>query len=151
MPIMNAMDFHADAPAVIVRCLESDSAVRLCDRWQPDAENTQYAVEASDLGLAARVNEVSAGPWQPAPDLSVFFDELATAFRGRSEERMWHSMDHELTVSAAYRSDGHVGLTWTLRPWSAKRGGWSASVTTWQAAGERMAALADEVRAFLHP
>ena len=143
MPVMNAI--------VIVCCLEGDSTVRLCDRWRPDEENTQFAVEAIGQGLTARVSEVSAGPWQPAPDLCVFFDELATAFRGRSEERIWHSVDRELTISAVYRSDGHVGLTWTLRPWSAKRGGWSASVTTWQAAGEQMAALAADVRTFLHP
>jgi hypothetical protein len=81
----------------------------------------------------------------------VFFDEPAAAFRGRSEVRMWHSSDRGLTIGTAYRSDGHVGLTWTLRPWSAKRGGWSASVTTWQAAGEQMADLAADVRTFLHP
>lgn len=52
-------------------------------------------------------------------------------------------------MSAAFRSGGYVGLTWALRPWAQAAGGWGASVTTWLEAGEQMASLAADVRAFL--
>ncbi|MFE2689648.1 DUF6228 family protein [Streptomyces mirabilis] len=51
--------------------------------------------------------------------------------------------------SAVFRSGGHVGLTWTLRPWPRAAGGWSASATTWLEAGEQMTALAADLRHFL--
>ncbi|WP_246033799.1 DUF6228 family protein [Streptomyces hundungensis] len=52
-------------------------------------------------------------------------------------------------MSAVLRSRGHVGLTWTLRPWRGPAGGWEACVTTWLDAGERMSGLAADVRRFL--
>lgn len=52
-------------------------------------------------------------------------------------------------MSAVFRSGGHVGLTWTVRPWPRAAGGWSASATTWLEAGEQMTALAADIRRFL--
>jgi hypothetical protein len=40
-------------------------------------------------------------------------------------------------------------LTWTLQPWLTRSDSWQASVTTWMEAGAQMAALADEMHAFL--
>lgn len=145
---MNELHPEPDALTVVVRCADSDSVVRLCNRWRLDEDSAHYAIEASAPGLAARVDEAVAGIW--GPDLATFLDELAESFRGWNGERSWHSLDRDLTITAVFRSGGHVGLTWTLRPWPAKYGGWSASVTTWLEAGEQMTALAADVRTFLH-
>ncbi|MER7667266.1 DUF6228 family protein [Kitasatospora sp. NPDC096128] len=45
------------------------------------------------------------------------------------------------SVSAVFRSGGHVGVTWTLRPWPRAAGGWDGSVVTWLEAGEQMSTL----------
>jgi hypothetical protein len=147
--MMNAID-QTDAPAVVIRCMDSDTVMRLCDRWRLDADSIHYAVEACAPGLSARVDEAVSAVWEPAPDLPAFLTGLAEDFHGWSGERSWHSLERDLAVTAVFRSGGHVGLTWTLRPWPAKHGGWSTTVTTWQEAGEQMTALAADVRAFLH-
>ncbi|MEI5008136.1 DUF6228 family protein [Streptomyces sp. PmtA] len=77
--------------------------------------------------------------------------DLAADHQGWDGERRWQTDDRDLIVSAVFRSGGHVGLTWTLRPWPKDAGGWSASVTTWLEAGEQMSALAADVRHFLAP
>ncbi|MEU9646840.1 DUF6228 family protein [Streptomyces sp. NPDC048188] len=97
--------------------------------------------------MAARVNEVVAWIWDS--DLVPFLEELAADYRGWDGERSWQTNDRDLAVSAVFRSGGHVGLTWTSRPWPKAAGGWSASVTTWLEAGEQMASLAADVRRFL--
>lgn len=135
---------------MVIRCPDTDTVVRLCDRWQFDADSVHYAVEASAQGLTARVDEAIAAIWEPNPDLPAFLDQLARDFRGWPGERNWRSLENDLGVSAVFRSGGHIGLTWTLRPWPARYGGWSASVTTWLEAGEQMTSLAADVRAFLH-
>jgi hypothetical protein len=147
--MMNAMD-RTDAPAVTVRCLDSDTVVRLYNRWRPDKDSIHYAIEACAPGLSARIDETVAAGWDPAPDLPTYFEGLAEDFRGWPGERSWHSLERDLTISAVFRSGGHVGLTWNLRPWPAKHGGWNVTVTTWQEAGEQMTALAADVRDFLH-
>lgn len=87
--------------------------------------------------------------WSWDSELAPFLEELAADFRGWDGERSRQTYDGDLTVSAAFRSGGHVGLTWTVRPWPDAAGGWCASVTTWLGAGEQMASLASEVRHFL--
>ncbi|MFJ9560202.1 DUF6228 family protein [Streptomyces fuscichromogenes] len=82
-------------------------------------------------------------------DLTAFLEELAADYRGWDGERSWQTNDRDLTVSAVFRSGGHVGLTWTVRPWPRAAGGWSASATTWLEAGEQMTALAADIRRFL--
>jgi hypothetical protein len=146
--MMNPID-QTDEPAVVIRCIDSDAVVRLCGRWRLDEDSIHYAVEASAPGLSARVDEAVSAVWEPAPDLPVFLEGLAEEFRGWSGTRSWRSLESDLAVNAVFRSGGHVGLTWTLRPWPAKHGGWSTTVTTWQEAGEQMAALAADVRDFL--
>lgn len=149
--MVNAVDLEGDAPTVIIRCLESNSVVRLSERWRPDEDSVRYTIEASAPGLCARVDEAVAAIWQPAPDLPTFLAALATDFRGWSGSRAWHCLERDVAISAVFRSRGHVGLTWTLRPWRAKYGGWSATLTTWQEAGEQMSTPAADVRDFLHP
>ncbi|MFD7282332.1 DUF6228 family protein [Streptomyces sp. NPDC059862] len=130
-------------------CCQDNPSVgaRFCDRFSFDTDSVHYAVELWAPGLAARVDEVVAWIWDS--DLAPFLEELAADYRGWNGERSWQTNDKDLTVSAVFRSGGHVGLTWTLRPWPKAAGGWSASVTTWLEAGEQTTSLASDVRHFL--
>jgi hypothetical protein len=74
---------------------------------------------------------------------------LAADYQGWEGERVWRTYDGDLAVSAVFRTGGHVGLSWTLRPWPNATGGWNASVTTWLEAGEQMSSLASDVEDFL--
>ncbi|MER8057140.1 MULTISPECIES: DUF6228 family protein [unclassified Streptomyces] len=137
-----------DKPSVTIRCQDNASVgVAFCDRFSFDADSVHYAVELRAPGLTARVDEVVAWIWDS--DLTTFLEALAADYRGWDGERSWHTNDRDLTVSAVFRSGGHVGLTWALRPWPQAAGGWGASVTTWLEAGEQMASLAAHVRHFL--
>ncbi|WP_031229781.1 DUF6228 family protein [Streptomyces niveus] len=134
--------------SVTVRCQDNTSVgVTFSDRFSFDADSVHYAVELRAPGLAARVDEVVGWIWDS--DLALFLDELATDYRGWEGERSWRTNDGDLAVAAVFRSGGHVGLAWTLRPWAAADGGWGASVTTWLEAGEQMTALAADIRHFL--
>ena len=82
--MMNAMD-QTDTPAVIVRCLDSDTVVRLYNRWRPDKDSIHYAVEACAPGLSARIDEAVAAGLEvqsealghlPPPDRSVLAGHL---------------------------------------------------------------------------
>jgi hypothetical protein len=133
---------------VVIRCADRRSVgVRFRDRFAFDADSVHFAVEAWAPGLTARVDEVVIGVW--GPDLAPFLEGLAADFRGWEGERTWRTEDRDLSVSAVFRSRGHVGLTWTLRPWPDAARGWSASVTTWLEAGEQMSLLAADLRHFL--
>lgn len=135
-------------PAVTLHDMDNPAVgVTFCDRFGFDQDSVHYAVELRAPGLTARVEEVVAWSWDS--DLVPFLEELVADFRGWDGERSWHTHDRDLTVSAAFRSGGHVGLTWTVRPWPDAAGGWSASVTTWLEAGEQLATLASDVRHFL--
>ncbi|WP_247700365.1 DUF6228 family protein [Streptomyces sp. RM72] len=137
-----------DKPSATVRCRESPSVdVTFCDRFTFDADSVHYAVELRAPDLTARVDEVVAWIWDS--DLTTFLEELAAEYRGWEGERSWQTNDRDLTVSAVFRSGGHVGLTWSLQPWPQAAGGWGASVTTWLEAGEQMTTLAADVRHFL--
>lgn len=137
-----------DKPSVSIRCQDNASVgVTFCDRFSFDSDSVHYAVELRAPGLTARVNEVVAWVWDS--DLAPFLEEVAADYRGWDGERNWQTNDRDLAVSAVFRSGGHVGLTWTLRPWPKDAGGWSASVTTWLEAGEQMACLASDIRHFL--
>ncbi|WP_405759297.1 DUF6228 family protein [Streptomyces sp. NBC_01420] len=139
---------HGDGPCVAVRCQDNRSiGVKFSDRFSFDRDSVHYAVELQAPGLTARVDEVVAWIWDS--DLYSFLEELAADYRGWDGERTWHNNDRDLTVSAVFRSGGHVGLTWTVRPWPKAQAGWSASVTTWAEAGEQMASLAADIRRFL--
>ncbi|WP_372405821.1 DUF6228 family protein [Streptomyces luteireticuli] len=141
----STMDERAD---VTIRCQDTPSVgVKFCDRFSYDRDSVHYAVEAWAPGLTARVNEAVAWVWDS--DLAPFLEELAADYRGWDGERTWRTDDRALAVSAVFRSGGHVGLTWTLRPWTNAAGGWDASVTTWLEAGEQMSSFAADVRHFL--
>ncbi|MFF0435506.1 DUF6228 family protein [Streptomyces sp. NPDC004327] len=141
-------DGTGDSHAVAVRCQEHASVgVRFRDRFDIDPDAARYAVELRAPGLTARVDDVVA--WMSDGDLTSFLEQLAADYRGWDGERNWQSDDRDLAVSAVFRSGGHIGLTWTVRPWRKTAGGWSASVTTWLEAGEQMACLASDLRHFL--
>ncbi|WP_371657520.1 DUF6228 family protein [Streptomyces sp. NBC_00280] len=133
---------------VLIRCCHNASiGVEFRDRFSFDEDSVHYAVELRAPGLTACVNEVVTWTWDS--DLALFLDELAADYRGWDDERTWRTDDRDLTVSAVFRSGGHVALTWTLRPWPQAAGAWDASVTTWLEAGEQMTSLAADVRDFL--
>lgn len=137
-----------DEAGVTIRCHDNLSvSVRFCDRFSLGEDAVRYAVELHAPGLTARADHVIAWIWDSG--LDPFLEELAADYRGWESERGWQADDRDLAVSAVFRSGGHVGLTWTLRPWPKAAGGWSASVTTWLEAGEQMASLAADVRHFL--
>ncbi|MFI1757308.1 DUF6228 family protein [Streptomyces sp. NPDC020571] len=146
---MTSPDDDTDGkPRVTIRCLDNSSVgVAFCDRFSFDADSVHYAVELRAPGLTARVDEVVAWIWDR--DLTTFLEALAADYRGWDGERGWQTNDRDLTVSAVFRSGGHVGLTWAIRPWPQAAGGWAASVTTWLEAGEQMTSLAAQVRQFL--
>ncbi|MEV5510166.1 DUF6228 family protein [Streptomyces orinoci] len=147
---MSCQDTHLDMSSpVTVSCRDNHSvSVRLCDPSRPDEERVHYAVEAQAPGRALRVDQVVAWNWG-ADGLVPFLEGLATDYRGWDGQWEWRTDNRDLTISAAFRSGGHVGLTWTLRPWRSAAGGWEASLTTWIEAGEQMSALAADIRHFL--
>ncbi|WP_437083117.1 DUF6228 family protein [Streptomyces sp. enrichment culture] len=142
---------HSDLdnrPDVTVRCRDNSAVgVAFRDRSGPDQGCVHYCVELRAPGLTARVDDVVA--WVRDGGLPAFLDGLAADYRGWDGERSRQTLDRDLTVSAVFRSGGHVGLTWAVQPWRQAAGDWSASVTTWLEAGEQMASLAADVRAFL--
>ncbi|MGW1894211.1 DUF6228 family protein [Streptomyces sp. NPDC002004] len=146
---MNTPDDDIDEQAcVTIRCQDNLSVgVRFRDRFSFDEDSVHYAIEVWAPGLTARVSEVVAWVWDS--DLAPFLEELAADFRGWNGVRSWQTNDRDLTVSAVFRSGGHIGLTWTLRPWPESAGGWSASVTTWLEAGEQMTSFASDIGEFL--
>ncbi|MER5373955.1 DUF6228 family protein [Streptomyces sp. NPDC002553] len=146
---MTSLDTDTDdKTGVTIRSRDNASVgVTLCDRFGLDADCVHYAVELRAPGLTARVDEVVA--WVRDGGLPGLLKGLAADYRGWDGERHWQTDDRDLAVSAVFRSGGHVGLTWTLRPWPRAAGGWSASATTWLEAGEQMASLAADVRRFL--
>ncbi|MGW6564820.1 DUF6228 family protein [Streptomyces sp. NPDC054975] len=146
---MTSVDDGTDVGSrVTIRCQDNASiGVKFCDRFSFDADSVHYAVEVGAPGLTARVDEVVAWLWDSG--LASFLEGLAADYRGWDGERSWQTDDRDLAVSAVFRSAGHIGLTWTLRPWRKAAGGWSASVTTWLEAGEQMASLASDIRQFL--
>ncbi|MET8294740.1 DUF6228 family protein [Streptomyces sp. NPDC048387] len=137
-----------DKPGVTIRCQDNPSVgLRFCDRFSFDRDSVHYAVEAWAPGMTARANEVIAWIWDS--DLTTFLEELAADYQGWEGTRTWHTLNRDLAVSAAFRSGGYIGLTWTIRPWPSADGGWSSSVTTWLEAGEQMSSFTSDVRHFL--
>ncbi|WP_369185099.1 DUF6228 family protein [Streptomyces sp. Y1] len=145
---MNVKDTDpTDTPAVIVRSQNDPTTqVRFSDRYFPDEYGTGFAVEVHAEGLLARLDSVITWVWGPEY-LADFLDKLAADFRGWEGERAWST--HHLALRAVFRSGGHVGLTWTLRPWTTQEDSWEASVTTWLEGGEQLATFAADIRQFL--
>ncbi|MFF3801550.1 DUF6228 family protein [Streptomyces sp. NPDC002032] len=56
-------------------------------------------------------------------DLVPFPEGVTADYRGWEGERNWQTRDQDLAVSAVFRSGGHVGPTWTMRPWPQAAGG----------------------------
>ncbi|MFB7947951.1 DUF6228 family protein [Kitasatospora phosalacinea] len=132
---------------VEVRCGRDRAVgVVLTDRQEEDGV-VRFAVELRAPGLTARLAEVV--DLGPGGGLVGFLAGAAADFRGWEGERSWRNADGDLALRAAFRSGGHVGLSWVLRPWRAADGAWRAEATTWLEAGEQLAALAAEVEAFL--
>lgn len=137
----------SECPDVTIRCRDDPSTrVRFFDRYFRGEYETGFAVEVHADGLQARLDSVETSVWDHEY-LTDFLDRLVADFRGWDGERTWSTNDFYLR--AVFRSGGHIGLTWTLRPWTTRSDSWEASVTTWVEGGERMAGLAADVRQFL--
>ncbi|MFI8103039.1 DUF6228 family protein [Streptomyces sp. NPDC086023] len=146
---VHGTDEHLDDDlSVAVRCRRDASArVRFGGPRAVDADCVHHSVELQAPGLTARVDDVVA--WRREDGLAAFLDALAADYRGWDGARTWRTPDRDLAVSAVFGSGGHVGLTWTVRPWRHAAGDWSASVTVWLEAGEQMATLAADIRHLL--
>lgn len=142
------MEFEPDAATATVRCMDSDTVVRLGNRRSMEENCVSYSIEVSAPGLSARIDNAEAPGWQPPPDLPEFLESLAADFHGWPDNRIWHTLDHDLAIRAEFHSGGHVALTWILDPGQGLPNSWQTTVTTWHEAGEQMTALAADVRAF---
>ncbi|WP_225625377.1 DUF6228 family protein [Streptomyces werraensis] len=80
--------------------------------------------------------------------LDTFLASLAEDFRGWQGERTWHSLCHDLTLSAEHRSGGYVRLGWAISD-GAPGEEWRFETSTWHEAGEDMRTLAADIRAFI--
>ncbi|MBJ6630586.1 DUF6228 family protein [Streptomyces sp. SS10] len=80
--------------------------------------------------------------------LDTFLASLAEDFRGWQGERTWHSLCHDLTLSAEHRSGGYVQLRWVISD-GAPTEEWRFETSTWHEAGEGMRTLAADIRAFI--
>lgn len=80
--------------------------------------------------------------------LAALFSDLADSWSGWEGEKSWHSIEHELLITAASDNLGHCLLTFTLQngpnyTWRAIVGGFIVD------AGEEMAAVAREISAWV--
>jgi hypothetical protein len=139
-----------ETAGVTLRCVDNPLVeVRFRDRTGFVPDPVHYAVELRAAGLDARLDDIVA--WPASGDLGAFLAALADDFRGWTGERTWRTADRDLALTAVFRSRGHAGITWTVRPWRTADGAWSASVTTWLEAGEQLSAAAEDIGRFLAP
>lgn len=128
------------SPAVSVRFAERHAATHPLDR------RLMFAVVAQAPGLDARLTGVTNHVM--GRGLARFIEGLD--IRGWPGEQRWTNADRDLVVSAVYESNGHIGLTWLLRPWQKSiHGDWSATATTWIEAGAARDSFAADLHAFL--
>lgn len=80
--------------------------------------------------------------------LDTFLASLAEDFRGWQGERTWHSLCHDLTLSAEHHSGGHVRLRWAISDGEPTEE-WRFETSTWHQAGEDMRTLAADIRVFI--
>ncbi|MGW4634267.1 DUF6228 family protein [Nocardia sp. NPDC004415] len=112
--------------------------VRLGNRVDPwDDGSVQVCVEVGGPGLRAALHRVTLAVMGEC-DLVPFFDGLCADFAGWDGVREWSSVDRDLRIEAVFGSGGHIGLTWTVRPWRHADGNWSASTTVVVEVGEQM-------------
>ncbi|SHF31076.1 DUF6228 family protein [Streptoalloteichus hindustanus] len=126
------------------------SYLRFYNHRRPDHYVIYCCVEVGGPGMHAELHNLATHTnWHPAG----FLAELGRGFAAWEGTRSWHSPDRDLLVDAVVTDEGHVELTWTIRPWRHSIFGyWSASVTTDDVESpERMLALAADLRRFLDP
>ncbi|SCD58630.1 hypothetical protein GA0115245_109713 [Streptomyces sp. di188] len=80
--------------------------------------------------------------------VDTFLASLAEDFRGWQGERTWHSLCHDLTLSAEHRCGGHVRLRWVTSD-GAPAEKWRFETGTWHEAGEDMRTPAADISAFI--
>lgn len=113
-----------------------------------DADGTAnlLQVRLRDVGLEAS-KTVPSGYVDGARGLVRFFEELAEAWRGWPDERIFESVEHDLLIVATH--DGHVRLDVRLQQ-TTHPDGWRVEVSLRLDAGEQLARAARDVRAVVH-
>ncbi|MFD0635418.1 DUF6228 family protein [Catenulispora yoronensis] len=141
------LEDRAESEEIVIRCQEDRSTrVRLFDPVGQGEDELAFGIEVQAEGLHARLEHVEVHAWQ-SEFLSTFLAGLAADFRGWDGERLWHT--NHLTLSATFRSGGHVRLLWTLRYSSGMPESWQVSAATWLEAGEQLTEVAEQAREFL--
>jgi hypothetical protein len=141
----NCLDEHE----VVLRCAREDSvSVRFAERHSATERldgRLFFLVQARAPRLDATLEGVTN--YVVGRGLPRFLERLD--FRGWEGEQRWANADRDLRVSARYESGGYIELTWTLKPWRGRYGGWSATVATWLEAGEAKDGFAANLWQFL--
>ncbi|HZN74157.1 MAG TPA: DUF6228 family protein, partial [Micromonosporaceae bacterium] len=86
-----------------------------------------------------------------AADLAAFMGQLTDDWRGWQGSRVWHALEHEMTVEAVHDGRGHIALSVTLRRHrrAYAEDAWSACRVFVVEAGEEMTALARDIEHLL--
>lgn len=109
-------------------------------------------VELLDEGLRAEtVATIDGYPTGGVGDLGHFLGQLADDWRGWPDRRVWHALEHEMTVDAEHDGRGYVTLGVTLRRHRQAFAGdaWSARAVFTLEAGEEMTILATGIQNLL--
>lgn len=141
------MTTSLDDLEVVLRCERTPStSIRFAERNRVEDGRLFFLVEARALGIDAKLERVTN--FVVGTALARFLEDLDV--RGWEGEREWVNSDRDLRVGAVYSARGHIGLTWSLRPWRRSVSGeWTASVTTWIEAGAAKDRLAADLHTFL--
>ena len=116
-------------------------ALRFGDVRRAGDGSAEYVTAVLEVGGLNARTEVVANYAQGFDDLVEFFRQLAQDWRGWTGERVWESVEGELSIAAAHR--GHVELDVRLREGPHRR--WSARSTLLIEPGEELSRGAREV------
>lgn len=107
--------------------------------------------ELRDEGLYAKTIVTINRQADGEGDLAAFLASLADDWRGWRGSRIWHALEHEMSVAGVHDGRGHVSLEVTLRrPNGAfADDAWSARSVFVLEAGEEMTTLARDIESLL--
>ena len=81
--------------------------------------------------------------------LGAYFSELAEAWRGWSDSKVWESPEGHLRIEATSDGGSHVDLLLTVR--NGPMYSWTSSIEIQVEAGEEMAGIARDIEHLLPP
>ena len=118
-----------------------------CDERTTDGAVRTLTVRVEGPGLSAERQVYEPEEFGGYGALAVFFDEMATAWRGWEGPREWYSLEGELAVTAVH--DGHVRMATHLATGWGERG-WTLKADVVIDPGEDLTNAAAEVHALIH-